>query len=68
DVSELVPPEPMIRILEALEQLAPGETLLVYHVRRPIYLYPRLEELGCTHETWEIGPNRVELLIRKAGG
>lgn len=67
DVSELVPPEPMIRILTALEELPPGATLLVHHVRRPMHLYPRLDELGYRHETRELGPNRVEVLIEKAG-
>lgn len=66
DVSELVPPEPMIRILEALEALPAGATLLVHHVRRPIHLYPRLDELGYRHETREPSPGRVEILIRKA--
>jgi uncharacterized protein (DUF2249 family) len=65
DVSELVPPEPMVRILETLAELPPGAVLLVHHVRRPIHLYPRLDELGCQHETRELAPNRVEILIRK---
>jgi len=65
DVSDLVPPEPMIRILEALEELGAGEALLVHHVRRPVYLYPRLDELGCLYRTRELGPGRVELLIVK---
>lgn len=64
DVSELVPPEPMIRILTALEELPAGASLLVHHVRRPMHLYPRLDELGCRHVTRDIGPGRVELLIQ----
>lgn len=66
DVSELVPPEPMIRILEALEDLPSGESLLVHHVRRPMHLYPRLDELGYRHETRELAPGRVEVLIEKS--
>jgi uncharacterized protein (DUF2249 family) len=65
DVSELVPPEPMIRILSALEELPEGATLLVHHVRRPMHLYPRLDELGYRHETRDIGPAQVEVLIEK---
>jgi uncharacterized protein (DUF2249 family) len=65
DVSDLVPPEPMVRILGALEELAPGQMLLVHHVRRPVYLYPQLDALGYQHETREIGPGQVELRIRK---
>ena len=68
DVSDLVPPEPMIRILEALEALPAGGTLLVHHVRRPMHLYPRLDALGYRHETRELGPGRVEVLIEKTTG
>ncbi|HEU0168115.1 MAG TPA: DUF2249 domain-containing protein [Chloroflexota bacterium] len=68
DVSDLVPPELMVRILEALDQLAPGQTLLVEHVRRPVFLYPRLDELGYLHETREVGPSRVQLRIHKPKG
>ncbi len=67
NVSQLVPPEPMMRILEALNQLKPGDTLLVHHVRRPVYLYPKLEELGHSHQTWELEPNRVDILIKVGG-
>lgn len=65
DVSELVPPEPLIRILETLAELPEGASLLVHHVRRPMHLYPRLDELGYRHETREPAPGRVELLIEK---
>lgn len=65
DVSELVPPEPLVKILQALEALPPGAALRVHHVRRPIHLYPRLDELGCGYETREPEPGRVEILIQK---
>lgn len=65
DVRDLVPPQPMMRILDALAQLRPGQTLLVHHVRRPAYLYPKLAELGCTQETKELGPDRVDIIIHK---
>jgi uncharacterized protein (DUF2249 family) len=65
DVSELPPPEPLVKILETLETLPPGATLLVRHARRPIHLYPRLDALGCQHETRDLGPSRVELRITK---
>lgn len=65
DVSELVPPEPMIRILTALEELPDGASLLVHHVRRPMHLYPRLDELGYRHETRDLAPGKVEVLIEK---
>lgn len=65
DVSELVPPEPMIKILETLETLPVDGRLLVHHVRRPIHLYDRLDELGYAHDTRDIGPGRVEVMIQK---
>ncbi len=65
DVSELVPPEPMIRILTALEELPEGASLLVHHIRRPMHLYPRLDELGYRHETRDLAPGKVEVLIEK---
>ena len=64
DVTDLTPPQPMMRVLEALAQMAPGETLLVRHVQRPMYLYSKLDEMGHAHQTWEMGTNHVEILIR----
>jgi uncharacterized protein (DUF2249 family) len=66
DVSDLAPPEPMIRILEAASTLRPGQTLQVEHHRRPVYLYPQLEARGFVHETDEIGPGQVRIYIRRA--
>lgn len=65
DVSELVPPEPMMKILGALEELPSGGQLIVHHVRRPMHLYPRLDEMGYPHTTTELAPNQVELVINK---
>lgn len=65
DVSELVPPEPMMKILAALEELPEGGQLKVHHVRRPMHLYPRLDEMGYAHSTTELAPDKVELLITK---
>lgn len=65
---DLVPPEPMTMILDALVALPPGGRLMVSHVRRPIHLYPRLDALGCTHQTRDLGPDRIELLIDKPAG
>ena len=65
DVSELVPPEPMMKILGALDELPDGGQLTVHHVRRPMHLYPRLDEMGYAHTTTEIAPDKVELVITK---
>lgn len=68
DVSELVPPEPMVKILQALETLSDDSRLLVHHVRRPIHLYTRLDEMGYAHETRELAPGNVEVMIQKRVG
>jgi uncharacterized protein (DUF2249 family) len=65
DVSDLAPPEPMVRILEAAARLGPHQALLVEHHRRPVYLYPQLDAQGFAHETRELGPGRVEIVIRR---
>lgn len=68
DVSELVPPEPLVKILQTLETLPVGGRLLVHHVRRPIHLYDRLDELGYAHDTREIASDHIEVLIEKQAG
>jgi len=55
----------MMRILATLESLRGGDQLAVDHVRRPMYLYPRLDEIGYSHETTEIADNQVKIVIRK---
>jgi uncharacterized protein (DUF2249 family) len=67
DVRGLEPPQPMVRILEAVARLAPGAELEVRHDRRPIFLYPQLDERGCLHETDEPEPGLVRILIRRSG-
>jgi uncharacterized protein (DUF2249 family) len=64
DVRGLEPPEPMVRILEQLDVLVPGAVLEVLHERRPMFLYPQLEERGFLHETDEPAPGLVRIRIR----
>lgn len=63
DVRGLPPPEPMVRVLECLDGLAPGDTLTVLHERRPMFLYPQLDERGFTHATDEPEPGLVRIVI-----
>jgi uncharacterized protein (DUF2249 family) len=65
DVRGLEPPRPMVRVLEALDTLAPGQRLEVIHDRRPLFLYPQLEAQGFAHETEEPAPGLVRILIRR---
>lgn len=45
----LSPPEPMLRILAALESLGHGGRIVAKLDRRPIFLFPELDERGCTY-------------------
>jgi uncharacterized protein (DUF2249 family) len=67
DVRGLEPPLPMVRVLEAVEALAPGQRLEVLHHRRPLFLYPQLEERGCRHATDELEPGVVRITIWRDG-
>lgn len=63
DVRELPMPQPMHRILEALETLPSHKALLVHHKRIPVFLLPELEERKLSYRIKEISTDRVELLI-----
>lgn len=65
DVRGLEPPQPMVRILEAIDGLSAGDRLEVLHERRPIFLYPQLEDRGFLHETSEPAPGLVRIVIRR---
>jgi uncharacterized protein (DUF2249 family) len=67
DVRGLEPPLPMVQVLEALERLEAGQHLEVLHERRPLFLYPQLDERGFVHETDEPEPGLVRILIRRGG-
>ena len=61
----LPPPEPMVRILEAVESLRDGDDLRVLMDREPLLLYPELERRGFE---WEFSPLAEDflLVIRRA--
>jgi len=63
DVRGLEPPLPMLRILELLDRLSAGQRLVVTHERRPILLYPQLDEQGFTHRTEQVGPSEFRITI-----
>jgi uncharacterized protein (DUF2249 family) len=65
DVRGLPPPLPMVRVLEHLDELPAGARLEVIHDRRPMFLYPQLDERGCAHETDEPEPGVVRIRIAK---
>lgn len=66
DVRGLEPPQPMVKILETLNRLDDGTTLLVHHHREPVLLYDKLEELGYEAETNKIEENYYKVMIKKS--
>lgn len=53
DARGLEPPQPLVKILEALATLPTGAGLRVRTDRRPMHLYAHLEERGFVSETKE---------------
>jgi uncharacterized protein (DUF2249 family) len=51
DARGLEPPQPLVRILEALETLPEGAELHARTDRRPVHLFPHLEERGFVGES-----------------
>lgn len=64
DVRGLEPPEPLLRTLEALENLPAGGTLVQVNVRVPQVLLPILAERGFAYEIDETRPDVVLVRIR----
>ncbi|MDI3297880.1 MAG: DUF2249 domain-containing protein [Bacillota bacterium] len=60
----LEPPEPMMRILETLEQMEPGQVLEAVNEREPQFLYPELQARGHAIRS-ERRPDGVYLRIRR---
>lgn len=65
DVRGLEPPEPLVRTLQALEELPGGSTLLHINVREPVYLFPHLEQRGASWEVRVENGDLVRVFIRK---
>ena len=51
DARGLEPPQPMMKILEAVTALPTDATLVAHTDRQPLLLYPLLEQRGFTYET-----------------
>lgn len=62
----LMPPEPMVLTLEALEGLAAGEVLEIWNDRDPLLLYPELAARGHLAHRTPDGAGGYRVLIRKA--
>lgn len=63
DVSDLEPPEPLERVLAALEELGDGDFLHMLHRREPLLLYPELRRKGFRYLTSFAGDYECEVFI-----
>ncbi|WP_342118219.1 DUF2249 domain-containing protein [Pseudoduganella sp. OTU4001] len=59
----LVPPEPMERVLEALDLMQPGQHIRMVIDREPVPLYRILERNGYRYATSMRGDYTYEILI-----
>jgi len=67
DVRGLEQPEPLLRVLAALNSLADGEYLRLLSHRDPVLMYPLLEQQGFAYEKPVDLADSVEVLIWRAG-
>lgn len=65
DCREMLHPEPMVRILEAVTLLEDDKLILMVHRKEPFPLYQKLEERNCSHETKLSEDGTVQVLIWK---
>jgi uncharacterized protein (DUF2249 family) len=60
----MMPPEPMVITLEAIENMAVGEVLEGWYDRDPLLLYPELQTRGHQARCEKRGPSEYRVLIR----
>ncbi len=63
DCREMLPPEPLIKVLEAVEQMQDNEAILMIHRQKPRLLLPKLAERNLKYEMREFADDSIELLI-----
>ena len=66
DVRGLQAPEPLERVLAALDRLGDGDRILLKINCRPMPLFRILERNGYVHEEWPGTDSLLEIEIRKA--
>lgn len=60
----MMPPEPLVITMEALEGMATGEVLECFYDREPLLLYPELQTRGHSAHCEKLGPSEYRVLIR----
>jgi uncharacterized protein (DUF2249 family) len=65
DCRELLPPEPLVKVMTSVENLKDDEAILMLHRHNPCSLFPKLEERDLKSEMKEFEDGSVEILIWK---
>lgn len=65
DTRGLEPPQPLVKVLEAVANLPQGVTLLARTDRRPMHLYAQLEERGFQSDTEEAPDGSFITYVRR---
>ncbi len=63
DARDLLPPEPMERVMLVLDRLQPGEHVRFLVSREPVPLYPILHQKGYRFQTHLMSGQTYEVLI-----
>jgi hypothetical protein len=66
DVRDHEPPQPLVRALAALHDLAADEYLLMRHRREPLPLYDMLPAMGFRHRTRQTHDGQFDVVIWRA--
>lgn len=64
----LMPPEPMVITMEAVENMEAGEVLECLYDREPLLLYPELQTRGHFAHCEKLGPSEYRVRIRVGAG
>jgi uncharacterized protein (DUF2249 family) len=64
DARGLMPPEPMVRVLDALDSIGPGQRLRMLIDREPLPLYRILERNGFRYDAHMDGAGVFEIVIQ----
>lgn len=62
----LVPPQPMMNTLEALEAMQPGDVLEIHNDQRPMFLLQELNNMGYTYSVDDQPDGSAKVTITKA--
>lgn len=63
DCRDMEPPEPMVKVLEAVHVMGEDEAVMMVHRKIPRLLFPRLDQLGFKYEISEESEELVKVLI-----